>query len=93
MGVDEFEFDWRPGTRLSAIQARHAGSNEAFVNMVTVSDTISTCKASTHRSEIYTGEWRALDFRFIKLAATVIFCVVIAIFIGEFTSFACLQWN
>jgi hypothetical protein len=93
MGVDEFEFDWRPGTRLSAIQARHAGSNEAFVNMVTVSDTISTCKASTHRSEIYTGEWRALDFRVIKLAATVIFCVVIAIFIGEFTSFACLQWN
>jgi hypothetical protein len=83
MGLDELEFDWHSGTRLSVIQARHAEVIQTRVDIEAASDAKPDPKTSAHRSEIYTANWQAHDFRVMKLAATVIFCVVIAVCLGE----------
>jgi hypothetical protein len=84
MGLDELEFDWYPGTRLSVIQARHAEVKQTRVDIEAASDAKPDHKTSAHHSEIYTANWQAHDFRVVKLAATVIFCVVIAVCLSEY---------
>ena len=81
MGTEEFEdeSDWHGGTPLSVIQARYAKGSWISGNTQSVSVSTPDMNISTHRSEIYKGNWNAHDFEVIKLASTVIFCLVIAV--------------
>jgi hypothetical protein len=81
--VEDFDFGWHQGTLLSDMQARFAEADQKSVDFESGSNTRSDRKASAHRSEIYTGNWKAHDLRVIKLAATVIFCVVVAVCLGQ----------
>jgi hypothetical protein len=84
IGVEDLELDGHPGTRLSAIQARHAEADQTCAYIEVGSDTEPDRPTSAHRSEIYTGNWKVHDIGVIKLAATVIFCVVITACLGKF---------
>jgi hypothetical protein len=81
--LDESELEWHQRTPLSDMQEHHAEAVQNSAEIESGSNTEFDPKTSAHRSEIYTGSWKAHDFRIIKLAATVIFCVVIAICLGE----------
>jgi len=77
--MDEVPSEWLGGTRLSLIQAYHAERSGIAANVE--SDRVLTPDLDmiSHRSEVYKKDWKSHDSRIVKLAATVIFCVVIAV--------------
>lgn len=77
-GIEELESDWHGGTRLSVIQARHAEGFGASADSQPDSIFTPDIDMSSHPPETYTEIWNAHDFKVIELAATVIFCLLIA---------------
>jgi hypothetical protein len=80
---DAFDFDSSYGTRLSDIQDRYAEAAKTGMDPEMTKDTDLDRTTFAHRSEIYTGNWKPHSFKVIVLAATVIFCLVIAVCLCE----------
>jgi hypothetical protein len=85
-GVGELEVDWHHGTRLSVIQACYTQGCGVSTDTKLVPRNSNHMDTAIHRSETYTGNWNPHDIGVIKLASTVVFCLVLALCLRKFIS-------
>lgn len=82
MDLEDKDFGWYDKTQLAVIQAQHIENLWIPGNQP---ESVFTPKIrnSNHRSEVYTEDWNSHGFKVIRLAATVIVCMVVAVLMCE----------
>ncbi|KAJ4356594.1 uncharacterized protein N0V89_004629 [Didymosphaeria variabile] len=93
LNIEELPLNACNGKHLPFSQSDNANRSSAFRQSQSDAGSDTNESSSTHRSENYTGNWTAHDDRVILLAATIIFCVVIAVIMYIFQSQAYIKFT